>query len=230
MAKQKKTDNKSLNLKVALRARVIREAGLGELRVLDLCAGAGHIWREMGKAHKIIAYVPVDQKPRMPGTIKGALSNRLLAAFDMAGFNVVDVDTYGEPWLAWLNLSVRITGRTVFFLTHGITGMMGTNTSKLARSILGIPPDWDIPKKPEISALAARYALRAGGAEIVKGWKVELPNVTYYGLICDCKKMDCRLPCTGTSARSQSEAPGRAVRGLRGNDKEGGERGRQDGN
>lgn len=187
MGSGKKTDNKSLELKCALRRRLIRDAGLTDLRVLDLCAGAGNIWRDMARTHKISHYVPVDQEPRMPRTIKAAIPDRLLSAFDMSAFNAVDVDTYGEPSAAWLNTFPRIQNLTAFFHTHGmVSGMGRCKISTMARKFLGIPLEWNIPRKRDLALMVPGHALTrpADGVEIVRGWKINLPNVGYCGLIC----------------------------------------------
>jgi hypothetical protein len=63
-------DNQHFADKIALRAAILDEAKFEEVNVLDLFAGAGHIWTEMGKKFKLTSYLPVDIKPRLPGTLK----------------------------------------------------------------------------------------------------------------------------------------------------------------
>lgn len=192
-----KTDNAFLADKIALRTQVIKAADLGDLRVLDTCAGRGIIWSEMKKRFKVASYTPCDKKPRMPGCIKMELDDRHLDVFNMAKFNVVDIDTYGDPFGAWLNLSKRLGHKTAFFLTHGfLRGYQGSPAgssaiSKSIRMMCAIPLDWNIamPNTPE---LAFSFGLRA----LRRSTWVDIPlclmatheNVRYYGLIVEPKK------------------------------------------
>ncbi len=106
MGNQAKTDNRSLALKVELRRRALARAGLASARVLDLFAGEGHVWREMRKHVNITSYAPCDREPRLPGCVKGE-AERLVLAFDLSRFDVIDIDTYGEPWACWLSAARR---------------------------------------------------------------------------------------------------------------------------
>ena len=143
-----KTDNRSLRLKVELRNRTIKQAGFRDLRVLDLYAGEGLIRKEVRRHRKLKTYTPVDIVLRMPGTIKATVDQRFLRTFDMARYNVVDTDCYGEPWEAWTSLFPKISQTTIFFLTHGVVTARGggCGISKLARKILGISVEWNIPQ------------------------------------------------------------------------------------
>jgi hypothetical protein len=180
-----KTDNASLALKLELRRWVITRAGLTTLRILDLCAGEGHIWRNMRQEYEVASYTPCDRKPRMAGVIKGEAAI-LAGTFDLARFNVIDVDTYGEPWECWLKISSRIRQTTAVFLTHGVVaGRGGSTTSAVALRACGIPDGWSVPRKPELARFAASYCL-ARGCESLKinhSGRVDLPNVTYWGLV-----------------------------------------------
>jgi hypothetical protein len=183
--KQKKTDNRSLRLKIEIRTKALAAAGLTHVRVLDLCAGEGDIWREMRKHVDVTSYVPVDRKPRAFGSIKGEALT-IARAIDLTMFDVIDVDTYGSPWEIWLNLAQRIRSREVVCLTHGTTSQGGGDISKFEMKILGIPRDWDIPNGPGIPRMAAQYALQAGlhdnDLDLIAGYRVDLQNVSYYAL------------------------------------------------
>ncbi len=187
MSQQTKTDNKSLDAKVQLRLKVLGAAALGELRILDLCAGEGEIWRAMRRHVKLSSYVPVDQAPRQAGTLVGDITDmRFLAAFDLSRYNVMDVDTYGEPWVPWRFIFDRLAHKAAVFLTHGaVWSPGGANISKFVLENLGIPLDWQIPMKRDLTLFAAPYLLLSPSptARIAQGWKVTLKNVTYYGLI-----------------------------------------------
>jgi hypothetical protein len=161
MSSNKKTDNRNLELKVAVRKLTIERAGFDRLRVLDLCAGVGKIWARMRTHYPVDAYTPCDRAPRMPGVIRGE-AERLVEAFDLRRFNVIDIDTYGEPWECWLKVAETLTEPVAVFLTCGATSIGGCNISHVARSVLGIPLDWDIPKKKQLAVLAADYVSRPG--------------------------------------------------------------------
>jgi hypothetical protein len=193
MTEQIKTDNKNLDAKILLRRRVLDEAKFAEHRVLDLCAGEGSVWRAMRQHAKLDDYVPVDLEPRLPGTIVGNVKDeRFLSAFDLSRFNIIDIDTYGEPWKPWAFLQEHLTAATAIFLTHGaVSTPGGAKVSNFVLERLGIPPTWAIPMKRDLSEFAAPYMLHPGKSartRIAKGWKVSLHNVTYYGLICEPRK------------------------------------------
>src|SRR5437899_8556722 len=128
-------------MKFHIRRITLEQARLGQLRVLDLCAGEGTVWRSMKRIAPIADYVPVDIAPRLPGTLQGdVMDSRFLSAFDLSQFNVVDIDTYGEPWKPWRDIFERLTKKTVVFLTHGaVSSPGGANISDFAREAMGIP-------------------------------------------------------------------------------------------
>ena len=172
-----KTDNRSLGLKLAIRRQAIYASGLRGLRVLDLFAGEGRIWRELRQEFKVSAYTPVDKAPRLAGTLKMNIDARTVQAFDMRQFNAVDIDTYGEPWILWQDIFPRIARKTVVFLTCGIArggGRPGGRPISLcARRALGIPLDWSIPGSCELAVFAAPYLLLAENpqSQIVRAWQ-----------------------------------------------------------
>lgn len=197
MTEQIKTDNKNLDAKILdakilLRRRVLDEAKFAEHRVLDLCAGEGVVWRTMRHHAKLDDYVPVDLAPRLPGTIVGDVKDeRFLSAFDLSRFNIIDIDTYGEPWKPWSFIQEHLRTPTAIFLTHGaVSTPGGSHVSNFVLQRLGIPVSWNIPMKRDLSEFAAPYMLHPGRYArtlIAKAWKVSLHNVTYYGLICEPK-------------------------------------------
>jgi hypothetical protein len=185
-----KTDNRSLSMKLQLRRRVLEEAKFDSLQVLDLCAGEGHIWRALLEEFRVTSYVPVDKHPRMAGTVRGNLTGRFLDAFNLECFNVVDIDTYGEAWEPWRNIFERIAQRTVIFLTHGAPNI-AMSIGFFARGILGIPPEWNLPKEKKLQLFAAQYILAQPSrtSRISKAYRITLPNVSYYGTIAEPRKL-----------------------------------------
>lgn len=193
MTRRINMESRNLELKVQLRRRVLEESKFETYRVLDLCAGDGEVWRSMRQRVKIDDYVPVGESPQLPGAIAGDLHDeRFLSAFDCSRFNVIDIDIHGEPWKPWAFLRERISSAAAVFLTHGtVYTPGGCDVSKFVLEQLGIPLSWKIPMKRELSEFAASYMLlggKAGGARISKGWKISMPNATYYGLLCEPRK------------------------------------------
>lgn len=175
-----KTD---LQLKLELRRRVLRYARFRSLRVLDLYAGEGHIWRALRDEFPMAGYFPCDIRPRQPGSLKANVTPLFVESIASADFNVVDIDTYGEPWASWSAVAKRIRRRTAVFLTHGVVGM--GQTSHLALQTMGIPTSWKIPLKPHIARFAARFFIvpELYNARLIAAWHADAGNATYYGLL-----------------------------------------------
>jgi hypothetical protein len=203
-----KTDNHSLKDKCALRRLVIEEAKLEPLRVLDLFAGEGNIWNELRRQSKdpeappplnVVAYTPVDAAAKQAGQIKFKITPRLIASLngdpdvgtytgtDLSRYNVIDVDTYGDPFELWHELLFRIKQPTIVFLTRGrVTyGAGRMPISKHAKAVLGIPDSWNIPGKIELLNYGDRCQLLepCPTAKICIGYELVFPRVTYYALL-----------------------------------------------
>ncbi len=217
-ALQKKTDNRSLADKVYLRRFLIQEAQMEPLRVLDLFAGDGLVWSELRRqprydpdlspedqprALQVQTYTPVDAVAKQAGQLQIKITPRFIAALngdaavdeyagtDLSRFNVIDVDTYGDPWEIWHELLFRVKQRTVVFLTRGTAsrGQHGPGSgkmpiSKLAKRMMGIPESWDVPGKKELFDYGDKCLLtmQCPTAHISKGYVINLGRVDYYGL------------------------------------------------
>jgi len=182
-----KTDNRNLSAKVALRRHVLDANGITSCRVLDLFAGEGHIWKAMAKHITLETYMPVDRKPRMAGTVKATITPRFLSALDLTRFNVIDVDTYGEPWEFYLQLLGQITTPSAVFLTCGTLRQGGFGSggfSTVARKAIGIPDDWETPYSYELKRWAGEYILRSAMLRFQAKTPVRysLANVLYFGI------------------------------------------------
>jgi hypothetical protein len=202
-----KTDNHSLTDKCNLRRLVIEEAHFEELRVLDLFAGEGNIWRELRRQSRdqeappplnVVTYTPVDSAMKQSGQIRFKITPRLIASLngdadantftgtDLSRYNVVDVDTYGDPFGIWRELLFRIKTPTVVFLTRGrVTyGSGKMPISNLAKRVMGIPESWDIPGKIEVLDYSDRCQLLqpCPTAKISFGKWINGARVDYYGL------------------------------------------------
>lgn len=179
-----KTDNRNLRQKVDLRTAICSQ--LKEpLRVLDLFSGEGRIWAAMRENFKLAAYTPVDEKPRQPGAIKLKVDARTVRAFDAQRFNVIDIDSYGEPWEVLAAILPSIKQATAIFLTYGHVGMGNIGISKYLREACGIPPAWEIPTDKALATFLGQLYLRRAlaGRPVGQVLAVENPNVGYYGIL-----------------------------------------------
>jgi len=88
----KKTDNDKLTDKVFLRQVATRDKD--ELRVLDLFAGENLIWQNFDCAR----YFGVEQQ-KGKGKNLYADNRRVIPKLDLSDFNVIDVDSYGIPFV-----------------------------------------------------------------------------------------------------------------------------------
>ena len=207
-----KTDNHSLEEKCILRRLLVEKAGFTSLHVLDLFAGEGNIWRELRRQSRdpeaplplpVERYTPVDAAAKQIGQLRFKITPRLIAslngdrivtAYDGDGlkrYNVVDVDTYGDPFEIWRELLFRIKQKTVVFLTRGrVTyGSGRMPISKLAKEVCGIPDNWNVPGKIELLDYTDRRQLLqpCSTAHITAGYITNNPRVDYYGLIVEPK-------------------------------------------
>lgn len=179
-----KRDNYSLRQKIDLRRQVC--ALLGQpLKVLDLFAGEGRVWSELRECFELAAYTPVDNKPRMSGTIKMTVDARTVQAFDPDEFNVIDIDCYGEPFEIWAQVAARIGKKTAVFLTHGHVSRSSTMISKFLRAASGIPLTWNIPRDVGLARRLGRDFLLSTlqRFQVEKALHIEHARVTYYALL-----------------------------------------------
>jgi hypothetical protein len=183
-----KLDNASMVDKLAIRRHTLAAAGLKTLRVLDLCAGEGRIWTAMKRdGYQLDHYTPVDREPRLAGTIRAEITEDLVAAIEVHRYNVVDVDTYGEPFEIASWVAPRIRQRTALFLTCGTVRNKtpgGASLSGYLRRAIGIPPSWKIPKSNVLREFAYGHGLYAccRSVKILQADRIRLSDVTYYGL------------------------------------------------
>jgi hypothetical protein len=155
------------------------------LRVLDLYSGEGRIWQAMREHFTVAAYTPVDKKPRQPGAIRMTVDGRTAQAFDPKKFNVIDIDSYGEPWEVWNALQDRISSPTAVFFTYGHVGLGSIQISNYLKRANGIPQDWNIPSSVDLARfLGHSYLMRSLYSHKSKNFlAVDNPNVSYYGAL-----------------------------------------------
>lgn len=107
------TDNKAMAEKLAIRLHFLRKYHSGNAKVFDCCQGACLIWSTIRKDIDVKSYWGVDLKVR-----KGRVSmNSVEVLRRKLTDNVIDVDTYGEPWEHWLTMLPNISQPTSIFLT-----------------------------------------------------------------------------------------------------------------
>jgi len=166
---------------------VIKEAQLEPLRVLDLFAGEGHIWKGLRQQLNVLSYTPVDKDDRQPGTIRVKITPRIIKALDISRYNAIDIDTYGDPWELWSELLPLIRYKTAVFLTRGkVTyGAGKMPISKAMKRAMGIPEHWDVPGKVDLMEYGDRCQLtqQCPTAKITSGYVIRLLRVDYYGMI-----------------------------------------------
>lgn len=178
-----KTNNSNLSLKVDLRRQVLKAGQFKTLRVLDLFAGKGEIWAQLRQEFKVESYMPCDVRPQMPGTLKANVTPLFVEAIASDKINVVDVDTYGEPWEIWASVANRIRQPAAVFLTHGVVAM--GQTSHYALESMGIPREWKVPVKPQLSQFAARFFIipEFHQLRLERAWSASAGHATHYGLL-----------------------------------------------
>lgn len=204
---KKKTDNQSLDTKCELRRRVVKETQMEPLRVLDLFAGEGNIWRELRKPQRkpedpepleVDIYVPVDAVAKQEGMIKAKVNRRLVASLNgdddiqsfkgtgLSRFNTIDIDCYGDPWEIWEAVLFRIKQPTVVFATRGVVtyGAGRMPIAEHAKRVMGIPRSWNVPGKAELLAKGDEYCLKqhCPTAKIERAYWIRNTRVTYYAM------------------------------------------------
>jgi hypothetical protein len=178
---KRKTDNRSMRCKLELRRWLLGEMGITDVKVLDACAGAGHIWEAMHEFVNVVQWVRSDLKPRQLGTLKlSAL--QAVHSLNVENFNVIDIDPYGEPWDAFLAALPRLRQPVAMFLTRG--RVQYTVASNAALAACGIPPGWRVPHSERLATYLDSCLLSQTWAHcrILHAASVDLRHVSYYAL------------------------------------------------
>jgi hypothetical protein len=159
MAASKKTDNHDPRAKLLLRRYFLEKYHAdGNADVLDCCQAGGLLWTEICKTHEVFRYWGVDLKPK-----KGRLKIDSVRILQQPGWpqNVIDIDTYGEPWKHWSAMLPNITQPVTVFLTIGkpILAAGGRSLSNAERESVGI--NFKIPAAfgPKLVELSTDFML-----------------------------------------------------------------------
>jgi len=131
MTQISKTDNGNLVAKLELRRHFLRKYHAdGKASILDCCQGGGVIWSQLRSEFAVARYWGVDVKPK-----KGRLGIDSVRILEQPGWmqNVIDVDTYGEPWPHWFAVLRNLSQPTTVFLTAG-----KKNNTTASNQVLGL--------------------------------------------------------------------------------------------
>jgi|ERR1700722_945134 len=135
-----------------------------DLYILDIGAGEGNLWRTLQDEYRTSQYVPVDKKPVMPGTLPIEVTAAWLYANPMTRYNVVDCDTFGEPWEIFLTLAMVVKQPTLLFVTAGGgANKKAQGLSNQLRQVIGMPMDdkWKgCPNSPQVTEYAAELCVQ----------------------------------------------------------------------
>lgn len=177
-----KTDNAHFQQKADMRQAFLEALNLPAVNVLDLCAGASKLWTHLSDKLNVERYLPCDRAPRSPLVIKGE-AYQLVQSIDLAPFNVIDIDTYGEPWEVTEQLLPRLTREVVIFLTHGHLGKSFT-ASHAAKRAAGLPTAWDVPASQPLAVYLSGHAIRTfwNYGTVLKATRIHQPRVTYWAI------------------------------------------------
>lgn len=111
-------DNGNLDSKMALRRSFLRQhpkEGKPRIRVFDACQVEGVMWGQL-RSEFACSYVGVDVKPKR-GRLR--VDSALLLERPGWRYDVVDIDTYGQPWRHWSAVMRNGSGTMTVFLTIG---------------------------------------------------------------------------------------------------------------
>lgn len=167
------TDNSHVRPKLDLRRYFLgKYHAQRPAKVFDACQGSGLLWATLRREFALGSYWGVDVKKHR-GRLK--VDSVRVLALPGAAWDVVDIDTYGQPWNHWSALLANRTrlDRTVFVtIAENRTGM-GSTISQATRQALGIGSlTLTNGFGPAINRLAVPYLLAAVGE-----WDYELVEV-----------------------------------------------------
>jgi hypothetical protein len=161
---------------------------------VDCCQGEGLVWQEVRKREPVASYWGMDIK-FIQGRVHGD-SVKFLSRSNWKE-DVIDIDTYGEPWDHWFALLPNVKNPLTVFLTYGLVKI--APMSKVMCHEVGLPFGV-IPRGPasQVSrAMASRlilYTPRRYGLRVIyaaccsvgdrRGLMVgeSGTNVSYYGI------------------------------------------------
>lgn len=133
MKKATQTDNYFLEPKLLLRRYFLKKyaSDKNKLKIMDCCAVDRVIWSILMSEFQNVEYVGFDVKSEKRKAFR-IDSTRILE--QPSNYDVVDIDTYGEPWQHYFNLLKNNSSKDlIVFLTIGLIKAAGGACSKLAK-------------------------------------------------------------------------------------------------
>lgn len=209
-----KTDNHNLPAKLDLRRYFLRRYHQQPFSVFDACQGNAKIWTKLRKEFPVSRYWGVDHI-RKAGRLK-IDSSRVLAQSGWTD-DVIDVDTYGEPWTHWLGILKNMQSEATIFLTiskpkpmAGIASLSRLAMEAIGLSIKKVPPTLTA----NLSGLAADFLLSKAldKFNIIEAMEAQNPggNVRYIGIRLSRKAV--QPPRENNKRRVSRRQPGAATR------------------
>lgn len=157
-------DDATFALRFDLRQRALKRwMPATELKVLDLGAGEGRLWKKLRGEFKTVEYTPVDKKPVLPGTMPAEANAAFLSGLVLSKFNVVDIEV-DSGWESYLTVAMFAKSPLVVFLTHGL-GKKSKGFSNELKLAIGLPLSWTkIPTDAKLHDFAIEHCIQKGAA------------------------------------------------------------------
>lgn len=136
--KKPKKDNGGLEIKIELREWLIEElGGAANCTVCDLYAGQGEMYKACYGGVKSYLGFEIKEVDHPGKVLRG--DNRLLWAKNHKGFNLIDSDAYGTPWVLLHDvMKLKETGIFGLAITDGSFRTLQTgNVHGYTRQIIG---------------------------------------------------------------------------------------------
>jgi len=127
-------DNSHFDIKLDIRKKYLNKYGGNA--VLDCCQGDMRLWGELRKEYPNLKYMGVDLKPKRG---RHKVDSARLLKIEGIVWDVVDIDTYGNPFDHYQNLCTTLNHECTVFLTYGTSVGGLTQTSNAQKSMIGLP-------------------------------------------------------------------------------------------
>jgi len=106
------------------------------LDVLDCCAASGKIWKQLRQEFKVKRYTRMRHRAAVASCLK--IDSARYLATGKWEHNVIDIDTFGNPFALWLAMLPHVKTTTVVFLTISIGFAKGNSVWKSTATALGL--------------------------------------------------------------------------------------------
>ncbi len=179
-------DNRHLDEKLAIRRYFLDKypAPDGTFRVIDCCAGERQeIWSRLREQYQT-RYLGLDKK-KVGGPILKMDAVRWLAQTEWEA-DVIDIDTYGEPWDIYETALENFVGGDVTIFLTCCTVPVNSAVGKMSGAVkrrIGLPEDWAIWHPPALKPITLPAMLSLcldRGFEVVEAariWFIDGPGV-----------------------------------------------------